>query len=163
MEDAKLSGEKYEETQNKLRMHNMSQQGGRAYLDSNNEPMEVPTPNVSSMQSQEPRWDDFEPKEGQGRPNSFNMEIRKGQEEEEMGRDRKALLQLTKQRLMALEDRRVDDRIAEEITRIMIKEAGDRNAEQMSSMTNFMYIAYELSWGVSQRWRRRSCMRSNSK
>ena len=79
VEDSKVSGElakwlqKYEETQKKLKMHNTNQQAERAYLDSNNKLMEVPSPNVFSMQSQEPRRDDFEPKEGQRRPNRFNM------------------------------------------------------------------------------------------
>ena len=65
VEDSNGSGElakwlqKYEETQKKVQMHSMSQQGGRAYLESNNELMEVPTPNVFSVQSQEPRWYDF--------------------------------------------------------------------------------------------------------
>ena len=40
----------------------------------------------------------------------------------------------------------MDDRIAEEITRIMIEEAREKSAEQMSSIKNSMYTAYELSW-----------------
>ena len=45
-----------------------------------------------------------------------------------------------------MEDKRVDDRIVEEINRIMMEEAGDKSVEQVSSMKNFMYTAYELSW-----------------
>ena len=33
----------------------------------------------------------------------------------------------------------------------MIEEAGGKSAEQISSMKNFMYTAYELSWGVQPR------------
>ena len=77
-------------------MHNMGQQqGGRAYLDSNDELMEIPAPNIFSMQTQEMQWDDFEPEEGQRRPNRFNMEIRKDEkdrEEKEKDKSRKALL-----------------------------------------------------------------------
>ena len=40
----------------------------------------------------------------------------------------------------------MEDWIAEEITRIMIEEAGEKSAEEMSSMKNFMYTAYDLSW-----------------
>ena len=66
VEDSKVSGElaraqwlaKYGEAKRKLQMHNIGQQhqGGRkAYLDSNDELMEihVPAPIVFSMQSQE--------------------------------------------------------------------------------------------------------------
>ena len=55
VEDSKVSSElakwlqKYEETQKKLQMHNMGQKGGRAYLDGNNELMEIPAPNVFNM------------------------------------------------------------------------------------------------------------------
>ena len=153
VEDSKVSSElakwlqKYEETQKKLQMHNMGQKGGRAYLDGNNELMEIPAPNVFNIESQDLQWELFEPKEGQRRPNSFNMEVRGCTEEKAKRVDGEALLKLTKQRLRAMEDRRVDDRIAKEITRIMMEEAGEKSAEQVSSMKNFMYTAYELSWG----------------
>ena len=88
VEDSKVSSElakwlqKYEETQKKLQMHNMGQKGGRAYLlDSNDEFMEIPAPNVFNMESQDLHWELFEPKEGKRRPNSFNMEIREFKEE----------------------------------------------------------------------------------
>ena len=149
VEDSKVSNElakwlqKYEETQKKLQMHNhdMGQKGGRAYLDGNNELMEIPAPNVFNIiiESQDLQWELFEPKEGQRRPNSFNMEVRECKEEKAERVDEEALLKLTKQRLRAMNDRRVDDRIAEEITRIMMEEAGDKSAEQVSSMKNFMY------------------------
>ena len=45
----------------------------------------------------------------------------------------------------------MDDIIAEEITRMMIEEAGDKSAKQMSSMMIFMYTAYELPWGDQPR------------
>ena len=81
VEDSKVSSElakwlqKYEETQKKLQMHNMGQKGGRAYLDSNDELMEIPAPSVFNMESQDLQWELFERKEEQRRPNSFNMEV----------------------------------------------------------------------------------------
>jgi hypothetical protein len=113
--------------------------------------MEIPAPNVFNIESQDLQWELFEPKEGQRRPNSFNMEIQECKEEKAKEIDREALLKLTKQRLRTMEDRRVDDRVAEEITRIMIEEAGEKSTEQMSSMKNFMYTTYELSWGDQPR------------
>ena len=59
VEDSKVSDElakwlqKYEETQKKLQMHNMCQKGGRAYLDSNDELMGIPAPNVLNMETQD--------------------------------------------------------------------------------------------------------------
>ena len=81
------------------------------------------------------------------RPNSFNMEVRECKEENAEQVDGETLLKLTKRRLRAMDDRRVDDRIAEVITKIMMEEAGNKSAEQVSSMKNFMYTTYELSRG----------------
>ena len=67
--------------------------------------MEIPAPNVFNMHSQDLQWELFEPKEGQMRPNSFDMEIREYQEEEEKDRDGQALLKSTKQRPRTMEDR----------------------------------------------------------
>ena len=59
----------------------MGQMGGRAYLDGNNELMEIPAPNVANIESQDLQWELFEPKEGQRRSKSFNMEVRECKEE----------------------------------------------------------------------------------
>ena len=108
VEDSKVSSglakwlQKYEETQKKLQMHNMGQKGGRAYLDGNNELMEIPAPNVFNTESQGLQWKLFEPKEGQRRSNSFNMEVRECKEEKAEQVDEEALLKLTKQRLRSM-------------------------------------------------------------
>ena len=105
VEDSKVSGElaqwlkKYEEAQKKLQIY--AQYGpaaGRKGLfrfERRADLMEIPAPNIFSMQTQEMQWDDFEPEEGQRRPNRFNMEIRKDEkdrEEKEKDKSRKALL-----------------------------------------------------------------------
>ena len=130
----------------------MGQKGERAYLEGNNELMEIPAPNVFNIESQDLQWELFEPKEGQRRPNSFNMEVRECKEEKAEQVDEEALLKLTKQRLRAMEDRRVDDRIAEEITRMMMEETGDKSAEQVSSMKNLCTQRTSCRGGISRRY-----------
>ena len=68
--------------------------------------------------------------------------------------DEEALLKLTKQRLRAMADRRVDDKIAEEITRMMMEEAGEKIAEQVSSMKNLCTKRTSCRGGISRRQRR---------
>ena len=143
VDDSKVSGDmaqwlkKHNELQAKLQMRNMGRSGAVA-MNAENNIVQLPAPGVFAME-----WDQFAPREEERSPGGFNMSTDECFGEEKI--EDKELLTLTRQRLQAMEDRRLKDGLAEEVTRTILTATGGEGKEERSSMKTFMAAAYGQS------------------